>query len=193
MKSSIVNLNTVSIKSKIKRRNVQNACMWRKYVTHVSERMRNGLYFRYLNLSQECIHFFWQICSLLLSYRCCTQMRWKFDRFYIWKIYALITLLSLLYRNEMVNDTYRINMLIILQIGHCFVTLVCIHYSLITLANALDSLEFQSMIKEVMHEREDCLLTKRNITLKMNSKVAKIFYESQSVSGMMLAIILCLV
>ena len=49
------------------------------------------------------------------------------------------------------------------------------------------------MVKEVMHEREDCLLTKRNITLKINPKVAKIFYEYQSVSGMMLSIILCLV
>ena len=44
------------------------------------------------------------------------------------------------------------------------------------------------MIKEVMHKREDFLLTKRNITMKMDPRIAEIFSESQNVSGILLVV-----
>ena len=42
------------------------------------------------------------------------------------------------------------------------------------------------MIKEVMHKREDFLLTKRNITI--DPRIAEIFSESQNVSGILLVV-----
>ena len=44
-----------------------------------------------------------------------------------------------------------------------------------------------------MHKREDYLLTKRNITMRMDPCIAKIFSESQNVSGMIPVVIWFLV
>ena len=77
--------------------------------------------------------------------------------------------------------------------GLGFVILVLFDVFLYCIAYTLDSNGFDTLIKTVMNKREEQILKKSNIIIKMNSKIAKIFKNSHNVSGILLISLLCLV
>ena len=70
-----------------------------------------------------------------------------------------------------------------LRIKHGFAILVWFTLFVIFKANTLNSAEFQEFIKEAMHNREEHILKEKNIVMKMDQRIARIFQHSQNVSG----------
>ena len=61
------------------------------------------------------------------------------------------------------------------------------------IANTLESEGFEALIKSLMKEREENMLEKSNLTIKMDPKIAKIFENSQNMYCILLFSLLCLV
>ena len=110
-------------------------------------------------------------------------MKFGFARFLTYMGFEVKMLLTSLSTNEKERTTFHPIILLILQINRGYVTSVCFILYITFKANTLDPAAFGALVKEMTIKREEHILDKSNLIIKMDPRIARIFHNSHNVSS----------